>query len=381
MGAIDGSRGAVARRQRRGDPRRLPPARRARRACSASPPARPRSPACCATARATPQRVVCVLTGHGLKDPQTALDQAGAVVPVRSRARAGRAGGPGGMRRPPGRPRPGVVGQPRPRLRRVRRGAGAAPRARGRRDGDVRRRDRARHLPRDRPNLVVRGFERLHPPDGFTFRIDSEIPLGGGLGSSAAASVAGLMAADHIFELDADLLARGHRARGPPRQRRRRRCCGGFVVCAGRRGHALRPAGGSRGGARRAPRGRAHARTRAPRCRPRSRWPTRCSTSRHGSLLVLGLAAATGTSSPAGWTTASTSRAARTCSRESLRLVERAQELGALGATISGAGPDGARLDALRADGRRRRGAAPRRAGADVRRVPFEPQGAEVREL
>jgi threonine synthase len=27
------------------------------------------------------QRVVCVLTGHGLKDPGTALDQAGAVVP------------------------------------------------------------------------------------------------------------------------------------------------------------------------------------------------------------------------------------------------------------------------------------------------------------
>ena len=24
---------------------------------------------------------MCVLTGHGLKDPQTALDQAGAVVP------------------------------------------------------------------------------------------------------------------------------------------------------------------------------------------------------------------------------------------------------------------------------------------------------------
>jgi threonine synthase len=27
------------------------------------------------------QRVVCVLTGHGLKDPQTALEQAGSVVP------------------------------------------------------------------------------------------------------------------------------------------------------------------------------------------------------------------------------------------------------------------------------------------------------------
>jgi len=30
------------------------------------------------------RRVVCVLTGHGLKDPQTALDQAGAVVPCDS---------------------------------------------------------------------------------------------------------------------------------------------------------------------------------------------------------------------------------------------------------------------------------------------------------
>jgi threonine synthase len=27
------------------------------------------------------RRVVCVLTGHGLKDPQVALDHAGAVVP------------------------------------------------------------------------------------------------------------------------------------------------------------------------------------------------------------------------------------------------------------------------------------------------------------
>ena len=27
------------------------------------------------------RRVVCVLSGHGLKDPQTALEQAGSVVP------------------------------------------------------------------------------------------------------------------------------------------------------------------------------------------------------------------------------------------------------------------------------------------------------------
>jgi len=50
-------------------------------------------------------------------------------------------------------------------------------------------------------NLVVRAFERLHTADGFEFTIRSDIPLSGGLGSSAAAVVAGLLAADHLFEL------------------------------------------------------------------------------------------------------------------------------------------------------------------------------------
>ena len=50
-------------------------------------------------------------------------------------------------------------------------------------------------------NLVVRAFETLHPADGLRFRIRSEIPLARGLGSSAAAIVAGLTAADHLFEL------------------------------------------------------------------------------------------------------------------------------------------------------------------------------------
>ncbi len=48
------------------------------------------------------------------------------------------------------------------------------------------------------------------------FRIRSEIPLSGGLGSSAAAIVAGLMAADHMFELDADLLALATELEGHP---------------------------------------------------------------------------------------------------------------------------------------------------------------------
>src|SRR5947209_8752328 len=69
---------------------------------------------------------------------------------------------------------------------------------------------------RDRSNLVVRGFERLHPADGMHFRLGSTIPLSGGLGSSAAAIVAGLMAADHMFELDVDLLALAAELEGHP---------------------------------------------------------------------------------------------------------------------------------------------------------------------
>lgn len=56
-------------------------------------------------------------------------------------------------------------------------------------------------VPDDRGNLCVRAFEALHPADGLRFAIRSEIPLARGLGSSAAAIVAGLMAADHMFEL------------------------------------------------------------------------------------------------------------------------------------------------------------------------------------
>ena len=76
-------------------------------------------------------------------------------------------------------------------------------------------------LPDDRSNLCVRGFELLHPADGLAFRIRSEIPVAAGLGSSAAAIVAGLCAADHMFELDAPLFALARGARGPPGQRGR----------------------------------------------------------------------------------------------------------------------------------------------------------------
>ena len=71
-------------------------------------------------------------------------------------------------------------------------------------------------IARDRRNLAVRGFEKLHPADGFTFRISSQIPLSGGLGTSAAAYVAGLVAADHLLELGADLLAHATELEGHP---------------------------------------------------------------------------------------------------------------------------------------------------------------------
>ena len=79
-------------------------------------------------------------------------------------------------------------------------------------------------VPADRSNLVVRAFETLHPADGIEFRITSKIPLSGGLGSSAAA--VRRRAAGRRSHVRARRRRDGarHRARGPSGQRRRRRC-------------------------------------------------------------------------------------------------------------------------------------------------------------
>src|SRR3712207_9327835 len=66
------------------------------------------------------------------------------------------------------------------------------------------------------PYTTLFRSERLHPADDFTFRIRSSIPLNGGLGSSASAIVAGLVAADHLFELDAELFALAAEIEGHP---------------------------------------------------------------------------------------------------------------------------------------------------------------------
>src|SRR5204863_3469794 len=96
-------------------------------------------------------------------------------------------------------------------------------------------------LPEGRDNLVVRAFESLHPADGIRFEIRSEIPLARGLGSSAAAIVAGLAAADHLFELalsPEDLLARAAELEGHP-DNVAAAIYGGFVVCSSQDGRPL----------------------------------------------------------------------------------------------------------------------------------------------
>src|SRR5947209_1326078 len=95
-------------------------------------------------------------------------------------------------------------------------------------------------VPLDRDNLVVRGFERLHPADAFEFRISSQIPLSGGLGSSAAALLAGLLAADHMFELDADVLALATELEGHP-DNVAAALHGGFVIAGDRQVHRFEP--------------------------------------------------------------------------------------------------------------------------------------------
>lgn len=50
-------------------------------------------------------------------------------------------------------------------------------------------------FPRDRDNAIVQAFERLRPADDVRFVVRSDVPAAGGMGSSATAIVAGLAAA------------------------------------------------------------------------------------------------------------------------------------------------------------------------------------------
>jgi homoserine kinase len=232
----------------------------------------------------------------------------------------------------------------------------------------------------DRRNLVVRAFELLHPADDFTFTIRSEIPLAGGLGSSAAATVAGLLAADSLFELDADLLTLATDLEGHP-DNAAAALLGGFVVCADGTAERFDVPAGLEAVLAVPP---DPVRTRDARAALPDAVPMADATHNvaHAALLMLGLARG-------DWDLVSRGLADRLHEPHrahlyprSVEIAEQAKGLGALGATISGAGPTvliwthyeqtGGVVERLRAI-----------VGDDVlvTRATFETHGADVRSL
>src|ERR1700694_4664398 len=141
-----------------------------------------------------------------------------------------------------------------------------------------------------RENLWVRAFGGLPPAAGFTFRSRSDIPLAGGLGSSAAAIVAGLMAADHMFELDADLLALACELEGHP-DNVAAALRGGFVIHADGQATRFDPPTGleALAGVPESPGRTRAARSALPEEGPRGEAVFNVA---HGALLTLGLARA-----------------------------------------------------------------------------------------
>jgi homoserine kinase len=232
-------------------------------------------------------------------------------------------------------------------------------------------------VPRDRSNLIVRSFERIHPADGLSFRVRSEIPLSGGLGSSAAAIVAGLVAGREWSGSDADVFGLACELEGHP-DNVGAAVFGGFVICADGRAHRLDPPAGL-DGVLVVP-GRA-VRTAAARAALPAEVPLgeAVFNTAHGALLMLGLAQ--GAWDLVGRGLADRLHQARRAGLfpRSFELLGEAVSLGALGATISGAGPTvlfwcEADRTAEVVDGLTGRAAG----WASVRRVGFEPAGASA---
>jgi homoserine kinase len=241
---------------------------------------------------------------------------------------------------------------------------------------------------RGRENLVVRAFERLHPADGIAFRLRSEIPLARGLGSSAAAIVAGLLAADHLFELALSreqLLAEASELEGHP-DNVAASIYGGFVVCGeGEAGAPLAarfdPPDGLEGIVVIPPEevSTERAREAIPAEVPLADAVANLSAA---ALLVLGLRNADLDLLARGLRDRIHQPRRRELYPRSMEIVEGAAELGALGATISGAGPAVLVWTTWQDAGNVAAALERRCAGwAEVRRLPFTPLGADVPEL
>jgi homoserine kinase len=242
-------------------------------------------------------------------------------------------------------------------------------------------------VPTDRSNLIVRAFEHLHSADGISFRVRSDIPLARGLGSSASAIVAGLMAADHLFELAnsrQDLLANATRIEGHP-DNVAAALYGGITLCPPGPGDGAQPAPVVLA----PPEGvegilvipEQEVSTTAARAAMPAELPLADVTHNVAAAaqLALGIERSDLDLIRDGLADRIHQRRRAHLFPRSIELIDRAAELGALGATISGAGPTVlvwtfwqsgtgllADLEAF-ADG-----------WAEVRRAQFSPRGARV---
>jgi homoserine kinase len=243
-------------------------------------------------------------------------------------------------------------------------------------------------LPTGRDNLIVRAFESLHPADGIAFRLVRGIPLARGLGSSAAAIVAGLTAADHLYELalsEGEMLARATELEGHP-DNVAAAIHGGFVICGSDEDGApsaarFDPPGGLEGIA-------VIPAEEVSTERAREAIPAEIplgdavANVAAAARLVLGLQCADLDLVAAGLADRIHQPRRRDLYPRSMELVDSARHLGALGATISGAGPTVLVWTTWQDAGKVAEELERRCQGwAEVRRLPFTPHGADVPEL
>jgi homoserine kinase len=239
-----------------------------------------------------------------------------------------------------------------------------------------------------RDNLVVRAFESLRSADGIAFRLRSEIPLARGLGSSAAAIVAGLFAADHLFELALtreEMLARATELEGHS-DNVAAAIYGGFVVCGTDSAGAplaarFDPPEGLEGIVVIPPEevSTERAREAIPGEIPLADAVANLSSA---ALLVLGLRTADLDLVARGLEDRIHQPRRRDLYPRSMEIVDSAADLGALGATISGAGPTVLVWTTWQDAGKVVAALEECCAGwVEVRRLPFTPHGADVPEL
>ncbi|MBJ7354984.1 MAG: homoserine kinase [Thermoleophilaceae bacterium] len=234
-------------------------------------------------------------------------------------------------------------------------------------------------VPKDKDNLIVKAFETLYSADDFTFRVTSDIPLTGGLGSSASAILAGLAAADHIFEMGIDLFHQATLIEGHP-DNIAASLYGGFVVCAGGTVTRIEPPAGLEAIVAYPPPGPPVPTSAAREALP-SEVPMADAVASIGnaSNVVLGLERGDLELLSRGLVDVLHQPRRAHLYPESAALVESARGLGAIGATISGAGPTVLIWTAWDDTGNVMDAAGQHLGeGWVLERVPFSPYGLDV---